>query len=88
MGTFSPTIELCLKEWAGNREDETVTRNTRPIRQLESHVGKVFWKRKNGKKEWIWVEEELTLCLSEVEFGDEMLHTRASIPPVLSHPDI
>ena len=30
---------------------------------------------------------EVTLCLSEVQFGNEVLHTRASIPPILSHPD-
>ena len=32
-------------------------------------------------------EEEFTLCLSEVQLGDEVLHARAAIPPILSHPD-
>ena len=32
------------------------------------------------------VEVEVTLCLSKVQLGDEMLHTGAAVPPILGHP--
>ena len=31
-------------------------------------------------------EVEVTLCLSKVQLGDEMLHTGAAVPPILGHP--
>ena len=49
-------------------------------------------------KRWVWIELELgklevedvevevTLCLSKVQLGDEMLHTGAAVPPILGHP--
>ena len=51
-------------------------------------------------KRWVWielesgklevemeeVEMEITLCLSKVQLGNEMLHTGAAVPPILGHP--
>ena len=46
---MEPTVELCFKEWAGNSKYETVSRNTRAIRQLESHVREVLCKTRVEK---------------------------------------
>ena len=49
-------------------------------------------------KRWVWIElevgklevemeeVEVTLCLSKVQLGDEMLHTGTAVPPILGHP--
>ena len=47
--TKEPTVELCFKERAGNSKYETVSRNTRAIRQLESHVREVLCKARVEK---------------------------------------
>ena len=39
-----------------------------------------------GKLEMEMEEVEVTLCLSKVQLGDEMLHTGAAVPPILGHP--
>ena len=49
---MEPTVELCFKERAGNSKYETVSRNTRAIRQLESHVREVLCKARVEKIRW------------------------------------
>ena len=76
-----------INRWPGTLDPSGSLKVTSEKFSAKEKCKRLVWiELESGKLEVEMEEVEVTLCLSKVQLGDEMLHTGAAVPPILGHP--